>query len=73
MGDLTFTLADVISKRFEARCVGPDGARYLWHGDSGLRTERCGRTTLLMDPSVLPDVIWFATSLGLEELEDPAC
>lgn len=64
-----FTMQDVVSRGFEARCVGPDGARYLWHGESGLRVEsRTGRTTLLTDSAGLPDGLWFPTSLGLEEL-----
>ena len=39
LADLTYTLEDVLSKGFEARCVGPDGARYLWHGECGLRVD----------------------------------
>jgi hypothetical protein len=67
--DSTFTLEDVLSRGFEARCVGPDGSRYLWHGDSGLRVEvRTGRTTLLTDPAILPEGEWIPTTLGLEEL-----
>ncbi len=68
--DLTFTLRDVVSLGFEARCVGLDGARYVWHRDSGLRVEaRRGLTTLLTDPSQLPEAMWFPTQLGLKELE----
>lgn len=70
--DLTFSLHDVVSQGFEARCVGPDGARYLWHGDAGIRTERTGRTVMLTDSAALPDVVWFATTLGVEELEEAA-
>ena len=67
---LTFTLQDVVSLGFEARCVGPDGARYTWHRDVGVRVEtRTGHTTLLTDPAELPDALWFPTPLGLEELE----
>ncbi|MFA4965786.1 MAG: hypothetical protein WC709_09165 [Thermoleophilia bacterium] len=69
---LTFTLRDVISKGFEARCVAPDGARYLWHGHSGIRTERTGRTLVPTDPAALPDVIWSATTLRVEELDEAA-
>lgn len=69
--DLTCTLEDVISKGFEARCVGPDGARYLWHGQTGLRADpHTGRTTLLSDPDELPRGLWCPTRLGLDELED---
>ncbi len=74
MAGLSCTLADVLSKGFEARCVGPDGARYLWHGDCGLRVDAfTGRTTLLADPSALPvGGEWFPTSLGLVELHEAA-
>ena len=59
------------SRGFEARAVGSDGARYLWHRDSGLRTDgRTGATTLLTDPSGLPEAMWFPTMFGLEELEE---
>jgi hypothetical protein len=77
MDDLTFTLHDVVTRGFEARCVGPDGARYLWHRDFGLRVEaRTGRTTLIADPAVLPEGTWIPTTLGLRELkeaEDQRC
>ncbi len=64
-----FTLEDVISKGFEAHCVGPDGSRYLWHKAEGLRREsRIGLTTLVRDPTALPEGPWFPTKLGLEEL-----
>lgn len=69
--DLTFALQDVIAMGFEARCAGPDGARYLWHQDCGLRVDsRTGATTLLTDPAELPEALWSPTTLGLEELEE---
>ncbi len=71
--DLTYTLEDVLSKGFEARAVGPDGARYLWHGGCGLRADALTRrTTLLTDPSALPEGEWFPTALGLAELRETA-
>lgn len=74
MAGLSCTLEDVLSKGFEARCVGPNGARYLWHGDCGLRVDAfTGRTTLLADPSALPvGGQWCATALGLAELNEAA-
>ncbi len=67
---VAFSLRDVVRMGFEARCVGPDGSRYLWHGESGLRVEtRTGYTTLVTDPTTLPDSLWFPTRLGLTELE----
>jgi len=70
---VAFTLRDVVSKGFEARCVGPDGDRYLWHRDYGLRVEaRTGCTTLITDPVALPESVWFPTRLGLAELERAA-
>ena len=67
---VAFTLKEVVTMGFEARCVGPDGSRYLWHGDSGLRVEtRTGFTTLVTDPKVLPQSLWFPTRLGLSELD----
>ena len=67
---VAFTLSDVVRKGFEARCVGPDGSRYLWHGDAGLRTDvRTACATRITDLAVLPDSPWFPTRLGLEELE----
>lgn len=67
--DWNYTLQDVLWGGFEARCVGPDGTRYLWHGDCGLCVEALtGRTTLLTDAAVLPEGVWIPTALGLEEL-----
>ena len=69
----TFSLSDVVSKGFEARCVAADGALYFWHRDFGVRVEkRTGEATLLTDPSALPDARWVATSLGVKELEAAA-
>ena len=66
-----YSREEVLACGFEARCVGPDGARYLWHGDCGLRVEsRTRRTTLISDPSLLPEGMWFPTRLGLEELAE---
>ncbi len=67
---VAFNVRDVVRKGFEARCVGPDGSRYLWHGDSGLRVApRTGYATVVTDPAALPDSAWFPTRLGLKELE----
>lgn len=67
--DCTYTRDDVLRVGFEARCVGVDGARYLWHGDRGLRVDpRIGTTTLIMDPAKLPEGPWSATQLGQEEI-----
>lgn len=69
--DQTYTLAEVLRRGFEARCVGPDGCRYLWHGAFGLRVEpRSGRTTLLRDPAALPEEMWVPTRFGLKVLEE---
>lgn len=76
---VAFSLRDVVRMGFEARCVGPDGSRYLWHGESGLRVEtrtgcstlvtRAGCSTLVSDPNALPDSLRSPTRLGLAELE----
>lgn len=69
--DCTYTRDDVLRVGFEARCVGVDGARYVWHGDRGLRVDpRIGTTTLITDPSGLPEGPWMATRLGEEELRE---
>jgi hypothetical protein len=69
---LTFTLQEIVAFGIEARCIGPDGHRYLWHRDLGLKVEaHTGRTTLLHDPGTLPDGVWFPTKLGLQELDEP--
>jgi hypothetical protein len=69
----TFSLSDVVSKGFEARCIAADGALYFWHRDFGVRVEkRTGKATLLTDPTALPDAKWVATSLGAKELEAAA-
>ncbi len=68
----TFTRTEVTARGFEALCVGNDGARYLWHGDCGLRVDtRTSSTTLITDPAILPEGPWLATPLGEEELSDP--
>jgi hypothetical protein len=67
---VAFDLRDVVSMGFEARCVGPDGSRYLWHGESGLRVDtRTGFTSLVTDPTTLPESLWFPTRLGIAELD----
>lgn len=69
-GERTFSLGEVVSKGFEARCEGADGALYFWHRSFGVRIERRTSTmTLLTDPAVLPDAAWIATKLGVKELE----
>lgn len=66
-----YSLADVLAMGFEARCVGPDGARYLWCQGSGLRVDpRTHATTLFSDPEALPDTGWFATRFGLRQLSE---
>ena len=64
-----YTLDEVIAKGFEARCVGVDGARYLWHGVEGLKVDvRHCTTTMLSDPARLPNGPWLPTELGAAEL-----
>jgi hypothetical protein len=67
--DRTFQLSEVLRLGFEARCVGADGARYLWHDGCGLRVDPSTlAVTLLTDPARLPKRPWTATELGEEEL-----
>ena len=67
----TYTRSEVLRDGFEARCVGADGARYLWHGDQGLRVDkRLGTTMLVTDPAALPEGPWFATEWGERELAE---
>ena len=67
--DRTYTLEEVLTLGFEARCIAGDGCRYLWHRGLGLRVEPgTGRTVVVYDPSRLPDAGWSPTRLGLEEL-----
>jgi len=67
--DCTYTRDEVLRVGFEARCVGVDGARYVCHGDRGLRVDsRTGTTTLIMDSANLPEGPWIATRLGQEEI-----
>ena len=71
--DRAFSLCDVVSKGFEARCTAEDGTLYFWHRNYGVRIEkRTGRATLLTDPTALPDGRWVATSLGAKELRAAA-
>jgi hypothetical protein len=66
-----YTRTEVVERGFEARCVDVDGARYLWHGASGLRVDpRTHVTTLIMNPEKLPEGPWTATELGEEELRE---
>lgn len=65
----TYSLDEVLDLGFEARCVGRDGARYLWCQGSGLRVDlHTQATTFVCDPSGLPDHGWFATRFGLQQL-----
>jgi hypothetical protein len=67
--DHTYSRAEVVAKGFEARCVAVDGRRYLWHRTQGIRFDpRGGITTLIIDPSALPEGPWLATDLGEKEL-----
>lgn len=69
--DCTYTRDDVLRLGFEARCVGVDGARYIWHDDSGLRIDpRTCTTTLITNPAKLPEGPWIATKLGKEEMRE---
>ena len=69
----TFSLSEVVSQGFEARCSAEDGALYFWHRNFGVRVEkRTGTATLLTDPSALPQARWVATSLGAKELKAAA-
>lgn len=71
--DGTFSLSDVVSKGFEARCMARDGSFYFWHRNFGVRIDmRTSKATLLTDPAVLPDAPWIATSVGAKELEAAA-
>jgi len=63
-----YTRDDVLRLGFEARCTGADGARYLWHGQCGLREDPAAGTTLLLDPADMPDRQWIATAWGEREL-----
>jgi hypothetical protein len=64
----TYTRDDVLRLGFEARCIGADGARYLWHGECGLREDPAAGTTLLLDPADMPDEPWLPTAWGEKEL-----
>jgi len=66
--DCIYTRGDVLRLGFEARCVGVEGTRYLWHGDRGLRVDERTGTTLISDPAVLPEGPWIATAWGEEEI-----
>ncbi len=67
----TYSLEEVLAMGFEARCIGPDGARYLWCQGSGLRVDsRTQATILVTDPSALPDGPWTATRYGLQQLAE---
>lgn len=71
--DGSFSLSDVVSRGFEATCVGSDGALYFWHGTFGVKVEkRTGKATLLTDARALPDRPWSATRVGAAELEAEA-
>jgi hypothetical protein len=68
--DRTFELSEMLSLDFEARCVGEDRARYLWHHGCGLRIDPTTQAvTLITDPARLPRGPWTATKLGESELE----
>lgn len=45
--DRSYTRTEVAAGGFEARCVGPDGTRYLWHGRQGIRVDPGGSVTTL--------------------------
>ena len=66
----TYTRDDVLRLGFEARCMGADGARYVWHGQCGLREDPEAGTRLLLDPADMPDRQWVATAWGEKELAE---
>lgn len=71
MGQDTYSLEEVLSRGFEARCVGPDGTRYLWCQGSGLRVDpHTNETMLLTDATRLLDGPWLPTSFGLRQLAE---
>ena len=64
-----YTRDQLLFRNFEARCVGADGAHYVWHNGCGLRVDsRTRTTTLITDTKRLPEGPWFATELGEEEI-----
>ena len=65
-----YTRYDIVSLGFEAQCVAPDGACYLWHADCGLRADPDGHATMLTDASLLPEGPWALTDLGERELHE---
>ena len=68
-GQREFPVSEVTRFGFEARCIGPGGARYLWHDGCGLRVDpRTLAVTLVTDPARLPEGPWIATRLGEQEL-----
>jgi hypothetical protein len=73
MAEHTYSLKEVLAGGFEARCVGLEGVRYLWCQGTGLRVDpRTHATTLVCDPSALPEAGWFATRFGLRHLAEGA-
>lgn len=69
----TYTRAEVTGRGFEARCLVDGAVEYLWHRGFGLKADReTGATTLIVDPSAVPEGPWVATELGRRELADPS-
>jgi len=70
-GQRIFSREEVLAVGFEARCIGPDGARYLYCEGSGLRVDpRTQATILVTDPATLPDGPWTATRFGRQQLAE---
>ena len=66
-----YTLDDVIGLGFEASCISGDGTHFLWHGTCGLRVSPDGhRTVLITDSAALPQIPWYATRWGKEEIAE---
>ena len=60
----SYTLAEVLAGGFEARCLAPDGTRYLLCQGSALRVDPHTREAILVsDLGGLPGGPWRATSV----------
>jgi hypothetical protein len=67
--DRTYTLSEVIALGFEAYHVADHGARWLFHGCLGLRSDAAsGTRTLVTDPAAMPVGPWHLTEWGEAEL-----
>jgi len=67
----SYTLAEVLAGGFEARCLAPDGTRYLLCQGSALRVDPHTREAILVsDLGGLPGGPWSATRFGLRQLAE---